>query len=167
MPWPDRGGFLMLLHGTLPHTIPQPPTKSLPPLHTRLFAHGAHSGWGATRAAVLGPGAADWVQVARHALPRAGDASIRLRRVENVGVASGWAWFGLKLLSLVGACSLAGQICLTPKKMHRAAHLKHTNTPRPTPTTHTPPIYHYLGGSPAQTIFKCVGGPPEPTLSQT
>jgi hypothetical protein len=44
------------LHGSLPHTSPQLPTKSHPYLHTRFWGHGAQSGWGATRAA-LGQGA--------------------------------------------------------------------------------------------------------------
>ena len=123
------------MDGSLPHTIPQPPPKPSPYLHTRLLGQGAHSEGGCHQNCT-GPGG--WVQVTNQPLPRAGGTPIGLRRVENVGVPGGWAWFGHLGWALLGPCNLAAPdfsnppetaLCLPlPPHQHSQAH---PHTPHP------------------------------------
>jgi len=129
-------GLWIWLHGSLPPTFPQPPTKSHPPLHTRFWGHVAQSGWVATRAA-LGQGSGSRSPTRQlqglETLPFNSEGSKTWGcPVVELGLA---IWLG----PCWGPAAWQPQNSLTPFNLHCASHCQHTSTPRPTPTPPTPP----------------------------
>lgn len=66
-----------------------------------------------------------------------------------------------------GPASWLAQNILTPQELHWAGHRCHTNTHRATQASPSSALHQYLGSWPLWAFLEWVGGPPEPTLSQT